>query len=541
VNDGPADQATQSWPDRIAVASLGVAFAVLLVLIATFDYGRDQGIYAVVGGTILDGGMPYRDAWDFKPPGIYVIYAAARTLSGGAQWGIRALEVGGVIASLWMLCRLADRWWGQWRIGLWAGFLTALVHAQLDFWHTAQPETFGGMLSIAGLWVATDPRAKRHYWPYLVSGLLFGCAGLLKPPLAGGGAVVAAWAGWQAFQTRPAPGHRPDRWRQLSRPAGWVLLGGALPFALCLVWFWARGALPALYATLLGFTPHYTALGWEEHQLAGLLGKALLEWAVGYCSLMTAGLVLTVVLWRRIQAREGIALLLGVVAVQLLGVALQGKFFPYHYGASWPLTALVAALGWWHAWRLAVTRGAGAIALFGLVLLGTGALRTATKDVHGSFWLRSARRIRLYVLRADDQPAAEGLATVADVNAAANRRLAAQLRERVAPSDTIYVWGFEPVLYDLSERSSASRFIYNVPQRVSWSAAATRRELMDELRASPPAAIVVARNDALPMVTGDMSDSAQALDGFVELHDFIGQGYGKLMQIEDFELHLKRD
>jgi len=522
------------------VAALGTAIAVLLALIATFDYGRDQGIYAVVGRTILDGGMPYRDAWDFKPPGIYVVYAAARALSGGAQWGIRALELGGLAAMVWMFCKLAHRWWGQWRIGLWAGFLAALVHAQLDFWHTAQPETFGGMLSVAGLWAATDRQATRHRWPYLVCGVLFGCAGLLKPPLAGGGAVVAVWAGWQAMQSQPAPGRRPNRWRQLSRPAGWVLLGGALPFALCLLWFWARGALPALQETLLGFTPHYTALGWQEHQLVELVGKALLEWLLGYCSLITAGLLLTLVLWRRLQSQSGIALLLGVVAIQLLGVALQGKFFPYHYAAAWPLTALIAAVGWWHAWRLAVARGRGAIALFCLALLGAGVLRTATKDVQGSFWLRSARRIHLYVLRAEDQPAADGLATVADVNAAANHRLAAQLRQRVAPGDSIYVWGFEPVLYDLSERPSASRFIYNVPQRVSWSAEASRHELIDELRSCPPAAIVVASKDTLPMVTGDLSDSAQALQGFVELRQLIGQDYRKLMEIEDFELHLRR-
>ncbi|MBW2456813.1 MAG: hypothetical protein JRI68_20010 [Deltaproteobacteria bacterium] len=540
VTDGLADRSSHTLADRVSVVALALATALLLVLIATFDYGRDQGIYAVVGREILDGGMPYRDAWDFKPPGIYIVYAAAHALSGGAPWGIRILEVAGAIATLWMLTQLSQRWWNQWQIGLWAGFVAVLVHAQLDFWHSAQPETFGGMLSVAGLWVGTDPRGKRHRWPLLVSGVLFGCAGLLKPPLAGGGAVLAVWFGWRALRAPPAPGTARRRWPRLLRPAGWVLLGGTLPFALTLLWFWARGALPAMQETFLDFVPHYTALGWTDLHLGQLLGKALLEWALAYSSVVTAGLALTVLLWRRIPAREGLSLVGGVLAVQLLGVALQGKFFPYHYGACWPLTALLAAVGWWHAWRLAVGRGRVAIALFCLVLTGAGALRTATRDVHGSFWRRSARRIRVHVLGAEDQPAADGLATVADVNAGANRRMAEELRQRVAPGDKVYVWGFEPVLYSLSERHPASRFIYNVPQRVSWSAEATRRELMDELRAAPPAAIVVVAHDALPMVTGDMTDSQSALSDFVELDHFIAQGYGKLKQIEDLALYVPR-
>ena len=37
--------------------------------------GPDQGIYAYVGQTIIEGGLPYRDAWDQKPPGLHAFYA----------------------------------------------------------------------------------------------------------------------------------------------------------------------------------------------------------------------------------------------------------------------------------------------------------------------------------------------------------------------------------------------------------------------------------------------------------------------------------
>ncbi len=38
--------------------------------------GADQALYAYVGQRLLAGEVPYRDAWDQKPPGIHITYAA---------------------------------------------------------------------------------------------------------------------------------------------------------------------------------------------------------------------------------------------------------------------------------------------------------------------------------------------------------------------------------------------------------------------------------------------------------------------------------
>ena len=38
--------------------------------------GADQGLYAYVGQRLLGGEVPYKGAWDQKPPGIHLTYAA---------------------------------------------------------------------------------------------------------------------------------------------------------------------------------------------------------------------------------------------------------------------------------------------------------------------------------------------------------------------------------------------------------------------------------------------------------------------------------
>ncbi len=521
-----------------------MASAVVLVaaaLVLTFGTGRDQAIYTVVAREVLDGGMPYRDAWDFKPPGIFVVYALARAVSGGAAWGIRLLEATAMIATAFGLVHLARRWWAEPRIGIVAAALMALVHAQLDFWHTAQPETFGGMLIVAGLVVGTPDRPRLGH--YVAAGVLFGAAGLLKPPLAGAGTVLALWDA--ALRLRRAEGTPGQRLKsaKIYIPLLGVLAGGVIPFALTLAWFAHHQALSDLHRTLFVFTPHYTALGWVGQSFGGLVYRALAEWLVGYSSGIVVGVLLALAQWRSVGARHGVGLLLGVIAIQLVGVALQGKFFPYHYAGCWPASAMIAALGWWGPWRWAAARSRRAIVGVTLAWLLAIAAHTATTDVYGHFWIRSIRRARVFLLDRDDQTTIDGLATVADVDAGANRRMAAAIRAHTAPGDPLYVWGFEPALYDLADRPAASRYIYNVPQRVTWSADWARSELMADLATTPPVAIVVVSEDVMFQVTGDAHSSATLLDdpnGFPELRGLLLTAYRRVEQIQDLELYVRR-
>ena len=111
---------------------------------------------------ILHGKMPYRDLWDFKPPGIFLVYAAAQALLGKSMLAIRALEVAGLVGMVFAFRRLGETFTGERKVGLVGGAVAALTHAQLEFWHTAQPETFGGYLIVLGLMLTTNEPPRRH-------------------------------------------------------------------------------------------------------------------------------------------------------------------------------------------------------------------------------------------------------------------------------------------------------------------------------------------------------------------------------------------
>ena len=67
----------------IALAGL-CAGALLADRSFQFFLGRDSSVFLYVARRIQDGGVPYRDVWDHKPPLIYLIGLLA-------GWGLQRL------------------------------------------------------------------------------------------------------------------------------------------------------------------------------------------------------------------------------------------------------------------------------------------------------------------------------------------------------------------------------------------------------------------------------------------------------------------
>lgn len=530
---------------RLLSAALLAAIALLSIQVLAFGYGRDQAIYAVVAREVLAGGMPYRDAWDFKPPGIFLFYVLARGLFGGAQIGIRIVEVLGLVLMVAGLVRLSRRFWGEPVIGLIAGVLALLDHAQFDFWHTAQPESFAGMLTVLALVVLNPsdllaapaeaaPLEPVDTWRWGACAALFGFCGLLKPPLAGGALVVALLIA----RRRLARGDGLAR--GLLLPVAVFFAGGCLPLAAVLLWFWSRGALSDLFETLFVFAPRYTALSWEGADLPGMAWQGLFVWLQSISGSALLGLLLLAVFARRGAERRGLGIVLGILALHFAGVLMQGKFFTYHYGASVPLVALLAALGLFEAWRrLRHLRGWGP-AVFLIMCLVSALLPQANRHYEDAFGTRCLKRARLIASGLRDLRLADELSTAFGVDAGANRAAAAYVAAHTPRDRPILVWGFEPVIYDWAERGLATRYVYDVPQRSAWSRADSQALMLGELCARPPSAIVVEHEDRMSWVTGSWEDSAESLPAFPALARWLAASYRLDSALQGFDVYLER-
>ncbi len=516
---------------------LVIAFSALQI--ALFSFGRDQSIYAVVADGILDGELPYRDRWDFKPPGIFLLYAGAQAVFGRTMLAPRLLEIICLIASCGLMVSLGRRLFADSRSGLIAGGIAAWVHAQMEFWHSGQPESFGGALTIAGLWLATsDSENRRARWAaWLTCGACFGVAFLLKPPLGGGALVCTIYLMRRASFRGVGP-------LVSLVPALAVGFGVLVPIAACALWFWAAGGWEALRWTLFEFTPGYTKLGWAGGNAAGAFYYAIQMAFTRFSAVLAIGAVAAGIgAPVSSREREGLALILGVLALHLAGIGMQAKFFEYHFGASLPLVALLAGLGWLKVWRAAVRRGPGGAVAFASLIVVAAMARRAVLDVPEGYWVRSAERVK-FALGLSEHETREELDRrfyyVADFNLAADRDVAKRITELTEPGTTIFVWGFEPAIYWFADRPPASRFIYNVAQRAQWGRDRARADLLSDLERNPPELFVVQHHDYFKFVTGDDLDSAQAVATFPELEALLQRDFEKLEQIEDFEIYRRR-
>jgi hypothetical protein len=445
---------------------------------------------------------------------------------------VRWLELLGLVSlapAFWLLSR---RGVGDGRAAALATLLAFLTYVPLGFWDTAQPEGFGGMLLVWALVIVTAPGGSpvRRAAAWIAAGALYGAAGLLKPHLGAGVLVSAAFLASERRQGR-------IQWL----PVALLALGAALPVAATVAWLGAKGALGAMNEALFVFAPRYTELNLAEPGWVGLLADSATP-LLRFATPTLVGLVAFAALppaapgERRLAAHA-----LGVAAVVLAGVALQAKFFPYHYAALLLLLALPAGWGFWKLWLAVADRPAGwlgyALLLAVLALpLHPGGRQLALFRQQSQLRLAATR-----LLPPEREALRDRLHSLADVDAASNRRAARWLAENTAPEEPIYVWGFEPEIYVLAGRRPASRFVYNVPQRADWSAAAARTELLAELAQQPPAAIVLVRNDRFPHVTGNEQDGEEALRGFPALSRRVQREYVPAARFGDLEIRRRAD
>ncbi len=110
---------------RIALIAAICAIPVVLYLpFLAEPFMRDEGFYAAVAQQLLDGGIPYRDAFDNKPPLVFAWYALSFLMFGEHIWAPRLL-VSLLLAATTLLVYLQ----GRLLFGRPAGLLAALAFA----------------------------------------------------------------------------------------------------------------------------------------------------------------------------------------------------------------------------------------------------------------------------------------------------------------------------------------------------------------------------------------------------------------------------
>jgi 4-amino-4-deoxy-L-arabinose transferase-like glycosyltransferase len=170
---------------------LACAFALILVawvclvrgpFLEASPINHDDSLYWLFGTAWLHGSLPYTQYWDLKPPGLFLLYAAASAAFGDDIAGIRMIAMGFIWATAIGLYILGTRHFGS-RV---AGAIAAALFVPYTIvWCglACEPDLFLPTFTVfAAILVldVTERDAKRPYLRLFGAGLLMGAAFTLK-------------------------------------------------------------------------------------------------------------------------------------------------------------------------------------------------------------------------------------------------------------------------------------------------------------------------------------------------------------------------
>jgi 4-amino-4-deoxy-L-arabinose transferase-like glycosyltransferase len=410
------------------ILALIVAVAILLRMTFLHEpFERDEGWYATIAQEILHGGIPYRDAIDQKPPGVFYLYAIAMATFGHTTEAIR------IFTALYSSLTLLAVYWLARSLsgavaGLCAGGVMALFFcAPLLQASSSNSEVFMVLPLVlsACFFVKGYHRQDRRF--LLVSGTFAALAMLIKTVALPYVALLYLCA---IFFDREG----------LSLKRVLLSLGALLlpAFSLAIItlgYFQLNGALADFLHWNITVPFKYSKSG------LGVTGPTLgssLQF-LGAELILPALLAVTTALWLLVRNRTlpnvYVALLLPASCVAVL---MPGMNYPHYFIQLMPFFAVLAGIG-----LAALFQRKGVLLWISLPVIA------------GLFSYYVYTDYKYYLVYPPDVVSQDKYGPTF----ANSVYIARYIKEHTEPSDYIFQWGFEPELYFLSGRRTPVPFI----------------------------------------------------------------------------------
>src|SRR5881409_3175181 len=321
---------------QFRLAALGIILLTVAIRLPSLLHPQpidSEAMYSVVANEIVDGGQPYIDAVERKPPLLFWTYAAVFKVAGKFNW--KALHM---VALMWTLCAMAGLYViGRELFDRNTGLIAALFYSVFQPWWAWKNLTFDAEmlmnLPIIWAWAIAFGRSSSRVRPELfLAGALLGAAFLLKQPAA----IAAVPLGIYLL----LPSYRASRslTRTNSIVQAAILTAGFLAaLGLVTIVLWKQGILDdAFYWTIADHdVPH---VFWQK----GIVNTLIF---LGTCLPLLFGAIMACrdksEIWTGRTAER--TALFGLLAASAIGAAAGARFYPHYYVQLIPPLALLAA------------------------------------------------------------------------------------------------------------------------------------------------------------------------------------------------------
>jgi hypothetical protein len=407
-------------------AALGIILLTVAIRLPSLLHPQpidSEEMYSVVANEIVDGGRPYVDAVERKPPLLFWTYAAVFKVAGEFNW--KALHI---VALMWTLCAMAGLYViGRELFDANTGLIAAFFYSVFQPWWTWKTLAFDGEmlmnLPIIWAWAIAFGRGSSRLRPELfVAGALLGAAFLLKQPAA----IAAVPLGIYLL----LPSYRASR--SLTRinsiiQATTLTSGFFAVVGLVTIVLWKQGILrDAFYWTISDHdVPH---VFWKKGIFLTLaftgVGWPLIVGAIMACRDKSE-------IWAAKTAER--TALFGLLFASAIGTAAGARFYPHYYIQLIPPLALLAAPYYARLWSRTIQPPQWLLPGVTYAWLALTIVFFSIKHWTGLASLRAPSEAGQYLLTHSD------------------------------PVNRIFVWGQRPDIYLDAQRRPACRYITTFP------------------------------------------------------------------------------
>jgi 4-amino-4-deoxy-L-arabinose transferase-like glycosyltransferase len=416
----------------------------------------DEAGFAAVANKLVDGHVLYKEACDNKPPFIYVFYAGVFLLFGkGNMHAVHVATLFVALLSLWLLFRLSAEMFSE-RIAKVTAVAYALflVASSAGDVFSAMAEVYMTPAIIAGVYFCYRGvrTAKTRHWA--AAGISFGMAAWIKQP----GILFCLMVPVAALI-----GARPIRLFSLIQAFRRCVVAFLGFVAISLFWL-----IPVFKNKCLHEFIEMVFLYNTKIQTASIPIQQSMSMAFSTCSsyfsIYFAPIIMALIglalLIGRLRARmpsdskqneiaassKPAVIMLAWLAISLVAVSLGGRFYGYYMYIVAPIIAVLAAIAFerYFAYRSSLA----ALTRWGLtIFLIIGAI---VPFYRFQSW---------YFTQTRDFITKRSSASIGGFSSNSTLMVSRYIAENTLPSDTIFIWGYQPSIYVFSGRDSATRYL----------------------------------------------------------------------------------
>jgi 4-amino-4-deoxy-L-arabinose transferase-like glycosyltransferase len=467
----------QFWTvNRIWLAWVGiiVVFVAMRWTIAAIPLERDEGEYAYIAQQAMHGAVPYHDAFDQKPPGVFAIYTVGMFIFGRSAEAIHFFMFLWTLGAMALLYRLVRRLCGT-GAGLLAALVLGIITAEKGVLGSAANTEIFMLLPLVGSLLCLVPKDGRPGLLRIVgAGALAAAACWIKQVAATDAVFLSLWLVVAHFSAAERRG-----FGRLILEEGALILGAMLATAPVILYFYATGAMKDFIYCVFTYNFSYATTnidvldrGWEpfRDKFEMILAGDWLFWAA-----LVAGLV-----WLAARGRRKLLLYFaGFLALSFVGVCFGGYFRPHYFVQILPAVAALAGVGL--AWLLGRIAGAREwIPRW----LGYAAVTAAVVAMP-----IYANRDILFAA----SPEAASVILYGPTPFVFSSELGKEIESATDPGDTVLVAGTEPQIAFFSRRKSATRYIFFNPLAAPTETPGlvdNQKQALEEIRRARPRCIV---------------------------------------------------